>query len=47
MSGGDASAVRGIQPGPEVGKALEQTLAAVMNGQVENRRDVLLAWLAR
>lgn len=47
ISGGDVIAVRGIKPGPEVGKALEQVLAAVMNGQVENRRDALLAWLAR
>ena len=47
ITGGDVIAVRGIKPGPEVGKALEQTLAAVMNGQAENRRDALLAWLAR
>ena len=46
ITGGDVISVRGIRPSPEVGKALEQVLAAVMCGQVENRRDALLAWLA-
>ncbi len=35
-----------IEPGPEVGRVLNELLERVLNGQTPNERDVLLKWVA-
>ena len=35
----------GMKEGPEIGKALQLLLAAVMDERVENEKDALLAYL--
>lgn len=47
VSGADVMATCGLAPGPAVGRALGEMLVAVVNGDVPNRRDELLAWLVR
>ena len=43
INGRDIMAL-GVKPGPRVGKALESTLAAVIEGQIPNEREALLAF---
>ncbi|WP_346695729.1 CCA tRNA nucleotidyltransferase [Thermophilibacter mediterraneus] len=45
VGGADVIRERGVEPGPGVGMVLEQLLAAVMAGELENDREAELAWL--
>ena len=45
VGGADVIRERGIEPGPGVGMVLAQLLATVMDGELPNKRDALLAWL--
>lgn len=45
VGGGDIMRALGIAPGPAVGMQLDLLLAAVMEGEVKNTREALLAWL--
>lgn len=45
ITGADVMRERGMAPGPGVGMVLSQALAAVLEGELPNRRDELLAWL--
>lgn len=45
ITGADIIKELGIAPGPEVGQKLKQALEAVMNGNVANTREALLAWI--
>lgn len=46
VNGGDIIRICGVRPGPAVGMQLDMLLQAVMAGELPNKRDVLLAWLA-
>lgn len=45
VGGQDVIRERGMEPGPGVGMVLAQLLAAVMAGELPNKREELLAWL--
>ena len=45
VGGADVIRERGVEPGPGVGMVLAQLLATVMDGELPNDRDALLAWL--
>lgn len=45
VGGADVIRERGVEPGPGVGMVLAQLLHAVMDGEVPNEREALLAWL--
>lgn len=45
VGGADVIRERGVEPGPGVGMVLAQLLHVVMDGEVPNKREALLAWL--
>lgn len=47
ISGDDVMDALGISPSPEVGEVLHEALKAIMEGELENEREALLAWLHR
>ena len=47
ISGKDVMEVTGMEPGPAIGRVLDDALDAVMAGKLANERDALRNWLAR
>lgn len=47
ISGKDVMEVTGMEPGPAIGRVLDDALDAVMAGKLANERDALRNWLSR
>lgn len=47
IDGHDVMQLKGLQPGPEVGRILKEALALVIDEQLPNTREALIEWLSK